>query len=76
MSHQTLVGHLVAAWTRKRDVARLTEQLSRASDRRLADMGVARADIPQVALAAFPSPALAAADLRLRSPLVFATSHG
>ena len=71
-SHDTLAGRVAAEWTRKRAVVRLTERLERFSDRRLADIGIARADIAQVALAAYPTPAVAAADLRVRSPLVFA----
>ena len=71
-SHDTLAGRLATEWSRKRAIARLTERLERASDRRLADIGIARVEIAQVALAAYPSPAVAAADLRVRSPLVFA----
>jgi uncharacterized protein YjiS (DUF1127 family) len=74
----TFVGDLVAAWSRRRAVARLTEKLERSNDRLLDDVGVARADISQVALAAYPSRTVAAAVLRSRTPWVFTgvPSHG
>ena len=75
---ETFVGRLVAAWTRNRAIARLTDELDRASDRRLADLGIARADIAPFARATYPNRTVAAAVLRSRAPWVFAgvPSHG
>ena len=45
---------LIAQWRREREIVR---ELSRLSDRDLADLGISRADIPSVAGGAVPRPA-------------------
>ena len=42
-------SRLVAAWAERRRIARTVDQLQGLSDRMLADIGLARCDIPRVA---------------------------